>query len=275
MKSLLKFFIRHQILFLFIFFELISFYFVIKYNKKQKQSFFNSANVIYASIYSKYSNIIDYFNLSDINNKLSIQNAYLLNLAKQNYKKNFISLHEINDSLYKQQYVTIQAKVINNSVNKENNFLTLNKGINQGISPGDAVISPNGIVGIIKDVSKNYSTVLSLLNTGVYISAKIKKNNYLGSIHWETNDYTTVKLKEISYNVKLNKGDTIITSGFSAIFPENINIGKIKKFKKNIGENFYDIDVELFNNFKKLRYVYIIKNLLKHEQKSLEKKEND
>ena len=246
MKGLLKFFIRHQILFLFIFFEILSFYLVIKYNKKQNTSFFNSANAVYSSIYSRYSNVINYFNLDETNKKLSVKNAYLLNLIKSNYKKNIISLHEVKDSLYQQQYVYFTATVINNSVNKENNFLTLDKGYNQGVSPGDAVISSNGVVGIIKDVSKNYSTVLSILNKNVYISAKIKKNNYYGSVHWETNDYTTVKLKEISYNVKLN-----------------------------IGENFYNINVELFNNLKNLRYVYIVKNLLKTEQKKLEQAEND
>ena len=275
MKGLIKFFLRHQIFFLFIFFEILSFYFVIKYNKKQNHSFFNSANAVYASFYSRYSNIIDYFNLSETNAKLATQNAYLLNLAKQSYKNNFISSNEIKDSIYKQQYITIQAKVINNSVNKENNFLTLDKGINQGIASGDAVISANGIIGVIKDVSQNYSTVFSLLNTDIYISAKIKKTNYYGSIHWETNNPRIVKLKEISYNVKLNIGDTITTSGYSAIFPENINIGVIKDFKKLKGDNFYDVSIELFNDFKNLRYVYIVKNLLKNEQKKLEKKEND
>ncbi len=275
MKGLIKFFFRHQIFFLFIFFEILSFYFVIKYNQKQNQSFFNSANAVYASFYSKYANIIDYFNLAETNDKLVKQNAYLLNLAKKSYKNNFIQLKEINDSIYKQQYIVIPAKVINNSINKENNFLTLDKGFYQGISSGDAVISTNGVVGIVKDVSQNYSTVFSLLNTQIYISAKIKKNNYYGSIHWETDNYNVVKLKEMSYNVKLDIGDTISTSGYSAIFPENIDIGVIKDFKKEKGENFYNISVKLFNDFSKLRYVYVIKNLLKTEQKNLEQKEND
>lgn len=274
MKGLIRFLIRHQILFLFLSFELLSFYFIVNYNDKQKSAFVNSTNLVYTSLYTRYSNIANYFSLSETNDKLATKNSYLLSLAKVNYKKNYISLKEINDSLYKQEYVIFEAKVINNSVNKENNFLTIDKGYNQGVEKGDAVISTNGIVGIIKDVSPNFSTILSLLNTDVYISAKIKKNNYFGSIHWDNYDISTVKLKEISYNVNLAIGDTVITSGYSSIFPENIAIGKISDFHKIEGDNFYDIDVTLFNDFRNIKYVYIVKNLLKKEQKELEQKNN-
>ena len=135
-----------------------------------------------------------------------------------------------------------------------------------------AVISTNGIVGIVKNVSNNFSTVISILNTSLRVSAKIKKNDYFGSLSWNGINYTKAQLDEIPFHVKISVGDTIITSGYSAIFPEGNLIGTISDFDVKQGGNFYSIPVNLSTDFKNLSYVYIISDFLKKEQINLEHK---
>ena len=132
-----------------------------------------------------------------------------------------------------------------------------------------AVVSPNGIVGVVNGVSKRFSTVMSLLNTDLHISAKIKKNNYFGSLSWDGKNYREAILYEIPHHVPVSKGDTIITSGFSTIYPEGVLIGTIKDFEVK-GGNFYEITVRLSTDFKNLTYVNLVSNLRKEEQIELE-----
>ena len=215
-------------------------------------------------------------NLKNINYELANQNEITLNKLKSSYKSNQIKISEILDSTYQQQYVFIVAKIINNSVNKQNNYITLNKGEKHGIMPEMAVIGPKGIVGIVKNVSSNFSSVISVLNSNLWISGEIKINNYYGSIHWNGNNYTQVILNDIPNHVKINVGDTIITSSYSAIFPEGEIIGYVSDFEEKKGTNFHKITVNLATDFKNLSYVYVIGNLLKKEQINLEKTtEND
>jgi rod shape-determining protein MreC len=146
----------------------------------------------------------------------------------------------------------------------------LDKGSQQGLRTEMAVVSKGSIVGIVKGVSKNYATVISLLNIDLRISAKVKKNGYFGSLNWTGEDYQTALLKEIPLHADIMIGDTIITSGYSSIFPEGVLIGFIKDFEEKSG-SFYDIEVELSTDFKSLSNVNVIGNLLQTEIKNLEK----
>jgi rod shape-determining protein MreC len=146
----------------------------------------------------------------------------------------------------------------------------LNKGSADGVSKDMAVISSRGIVGIIRDVSKNFSSVISVLHKDTRISAKIKKNNYVGTLIWKGMDYRTAYLMDIPTHVKLNLGDTVITSGFSYIFPEGVVVGVIKNFNILEGDNFYTIKLSFSEDYNKLDHVYIVNNLMKSEQEQLE-----
>jgi len=162
------------------------------------------------------------------------------------------------------------ARVINNSVNKQQNYITLNKGRKDGIKPDQGILSPQGIVGVVTSVSESYSTGLSLLNPRWSVSAKLQKSGFYGSLSWNGEDYQLLDLLEIPFHVKLAVGDTVVTSGHSSIFPEGLLIGVVEEYAQPEGENYYDIKVRLATNFKSIRYVEVIENLKKDELVNLE-----
>jgi len=272
MRNLLRFIINYQFTLLFLIIEIISITLVVRSNKYQQARYINFSQNINGYFSRKIGNFVQYFSLKEINSQLFNENEELKN-ELENYKQlsnsKTNSKIQFKDTLYKQQYTYIIAKVINNSINKQYNFITLDRGSNDGIQPEMAVISPTGIVGKVESVSAHYSLVMSVLNRNLKISAKIKKNNYFGSFEWSGINYRTGSLDEIPLHVKFAIGDTIITSGFSAIFPPGILVGYIKDFSVH-GGSFYRIDVRIANDFKNLYYVYIVTNHQKDEQQLLE-----
>jgi rod shape-determining protein MreC len=211
------------------------------------------------------SNIRDYLNLHQENRKLAEENAMLYNNLTSSYTiKDFRS-----DSVARRIYRYLPARVINNSVNKQFNYITLDRGSEAGIQADMAVISTDGIVGIVKSVSENYSSVLSVLNRDFTVSAKIRKNGYFGPLTWSGSSSYYATLVDIPHHVKISEGDTIVTSGFGGVFPEGYLIGTINDFKLK-GGNYYEIKVRLSNDFRKLNYVQVIRNYAKSEIDSLE-----
>jgi rod shape-determining protein MreC len=201
---------------------------------------------------------------------LNRENARLKNLLAESFKETIDSSFIYNDSLYQQQYIYRTAKIINNSVNKQLNYITLNKGSLHGIEPEMAVVSVDGVVGVVKSVSNNYSTVISLLNNRLKVSAKFKKNDYFGSLSWDGVDYRKAKLYDIPFHVKVSVGDTIVTSSYSAVFPEGIVMGTVDEVIPSSGGNFQEIKVLLSNDFRSLSYVKVVGDLLKEERIILE-----
>jgi rod shape-determining protein MreC len=270
MKALFKFIGRFHFFLLFLILETIAFSIIINNNIDKKAKLISSANFISGYFYSRLSIIDEYLSLREINKDLQAENARLLNKYKHAYRKNFVSAFLVDDSIYQQQYVYIPARIVNNSVHRKQNYLTLNKGENDGVKIDMGVVGQNGIIGIVRDVSNNYASAISVLNTKIGISAKIKRNGFFGSIIWDGRNYRTVNLREIPNHVQIERGDTIITSGFSTIFPEGILVGTIESFQHGEGENFYDIRVRLAEDFKKVHYVNVIGNLMRKEQQELE-----
>lgn len=243
---------------------------IVNNNNYHKTVFLNSNNAISGGIYDKVTSFSDYIRLTNINDQLSKENTLLHNLLAENFKYSADSFFYYEDSIFKQQFVYRSAKVINNSINKQRNYITLNKGRKQGIKPEMGVIANNSVIGIVKSVSNNYSTVLSLLNSRLKISAKIKKNNHHGSLYWDGKDYRKARLTEIPSHVEINIGDTIITSSFSSIFPEGLLLGTASEVLPSSGGNFREIIVLLSNDFNQLSYVDVIGDLLKNERLELE-----
>lgn len=265
MRPLLQFLLKHYNFFLFLLLEFFAFFYIIKSNYYQQSVFINSANAISGGIYKTQSNISDYFSLKVINKMLAEENAQLKNTRQSAFLKTSNRTFVINDTLYQQQYEYTEAMIISNTYHKINNYLTLNKGYNQGIRKEMGVICPQGVVGIVKDVSANFCTVTSVLHSKSKISAKIKKNNYVGTVVWEGGDYHIATLKDIPTHVKIAAGDTVVTSGYSLIFPGGIPIGTISLYNVNKGNDFYDIKIKLNTEFNKISYVYIVKSLMKDE----------
>jgi len=272
MRNLFTFLWKYKLFFLFLLLEISSLTLFIEHSYYQKVSFINSSNIISGFIYQTNNDITEYFSLKSTNRKLAEENAHLLSILPSNYLKINNTLFTKNDTTYKLQYQYVIAKIINNSTNKRNNYLTLNIGRNQGITKDMGVISSKGIVGIVKDVSDNFSSVISVLHKDAKISAKIKKYGNVGSILWNGFNYRRGSLIDIPTHVPILRGDTIITSGFSTVFPEGIMIGKIIDHRIESGNSFYTITIEFAEDFNNLSYVYVIKNFFKNEQNELEKK---
>jgi rod shape-determining protein MreC len=178
----------------------------------------------------------------------------------------------VNDTVYRQKYTYTSAKVVNNSTNRRDNYLTLDKGSKQGIRNNMAVISSTGVVGVVKDVSDNFCTVISLLHSDLTISSKLKKDGSFGPLNWDGVNFSVATLSDIPTHVRLKEGDTVVTSQYSKMFPENIMIGTVQSYYTEPMKPFYTVKVNLSTDFKKLTYVYIVQNKLREEQEALEKK---
>lgn len=271
MRSLLRYLLRNYAFVLFLLLEGIALTMLFSYNSYQRSKYLNSSNSITGNIYQTYSSVIQYFQLAAVNKKLAGENAELRTMLENlpgivtAEDSMFVSLEEI-DTLYQ----FIPARIINNSVNRPFNYFTLNKGREDGIKPDQGVISPGGIVGVVTHVSQSYAVGLSVLNSRWSISAMLRKNGYFGSLIWRGADYTIADLTEIPLHVDVAPGDTIVTSGYSSVFPEGIMIGTIEDFTRPDGENYYDIKVKLSTDFKSLSYVEVIENQDKPEIEELE-----
>ena len=169
-------------------------------------------------------------------------------------------------------YQLTPASVIKNSYAFPQNYLTLNKGERDHIKEDMGVITSKGLVGIIDQTSSKYARVISVLNTKSKINAKLKKSNHFGTLEWNGGNHRSVQLHDIQDLVKLAKGDTVVTSGYSSVFPENIPIGRIESFQLNDTKDLYIINVSLFNDMTNLRHVHIIENLDFEELKTLKEK---
>ncbi len=270
MRSLLNFILKYNYFILFIILEAISLLLLVNYNYYQKTFFINSSNNITGSLYSTSHSVSQYFGLRKNNIELSEAIAQLQNENKSAYKENKVSILDIYDSVYTCQYQYIPVQIVNNSVNKQNNYITINKGKKQGIEPDMAVVSATGVVGIVKYVSNNYSSVISLLNNNLKISAMVKKNNYFGTFEWQNNNPKYGTLNDLPNHLYLKKGDTIITSGYSAIFPKGKLIGLVSEVSKSEGGDFLVVKVRIATDFNNLNNVFVIKNMLKEEQLQLE-----
>jgi len=276
MRPLLQFFLKHINFFLFLLMEFFAFFYIVKSNYYQQSVFINSANAITGGIFSIQSNLTDYLSLKIINKRLAEENARLRNNQRSAFLSTNNKTFVVDDTLYQQQYEYTEARVVANTTNKINNYITLNKGFNHGIRKEMGVITPLGVAGIVKDVSANFCTVTSVLHSKSKISAKIKKNNYIGTLVWEGGDYRLANLKDIPTHVKIASGDTIVTSGYSLIFPGGLMIGTVYFYDSGKNNDFYNIKIRLSTDFNKISYVYIVKSLMKPELEELKiKTQND
>ena len=252
--------------------ELLAIIFTIQSHSYHKSKFVNSANFVTGGIYNKINNFKEFLLLKKENKRLSEENVYLRNVLGIQEKSLLKFDSIITDTVnYSQKYQFTSAKVINNSYRKNNNYLTINKGSNSGLDSDLGVINSKGIIGITKSVSKNYATVLSILNVNSRVNVKLLNSNHFGSLSWNNVDYNTVQLLDLPIQASIYIGDTVITGGKSTIFPEGILVGTIKDFKTK--NNTYDfINITLFNDMSSIGFVQIINNLDKLEIKELEEK---
>jgi rod shape-determining protein MreC len=276
MQQLFAFLYKLRAFFLFVFLQFVCIGFIIKSNNYQNAAFLNSSNRYAASVLNTSNNVSSYFSLKEINSQLAFENAHLreqlmrieqtISHKDDSTELAFLPLNQEAE----QKFQFIPAQVINNSVRRMTNFITIDKGTADGVEPGMGLINPMGVVGTVRSASKNFATVTSLLHSSVYLSSKIKSSSTFCSTNWDGKDPASAKLLFVPRHVKINAGDTIVTSGYSGLFPEGIMIGTIKEKSITGDATFYDIKIDLSTDFYQLQHVYVVKNLFKVEKDSLE-----
>jgi rod shape-determining protein MreC len=264
MQQILNFIIRNKNFLLFLLLFGISILFTIQSHSYHRSKFINSANFVTGSIYNTANGVSAYFNLKSQNVILAEENKRLNQLLFNAYKDT--STTNLNTNV---NYKLTNAEVIRNSYNAANNFLLINKGVNDSIKEDFGVTSSLGIIGIIDHISGNYATVISILNSKSKISAKLKKTSHFGSLTWNGKSPNIIQLTDVEKTAPVLVGDSIVTSGRSSIFPKNIPVGTVINKTLDATENFYSIDVKLFNDMTNIEHVYIIKNMDKTEIDSL------
>ena len=269
MKEIIKLILKYHFTIIFILLEIVSFSLIIRHNEYQRAIFSENASTLFGNISSTVTSIKDYFHLKEINESLAKENILLKNRleAYEFLRDTIIHRTVVGGSIPVYEY--IGAKQVNATYNRMKNYITLNRGRKNGLQKEMAVCTPEGIVGLIQDLSDHFAVVIPLINVDARISAKIKKNNYYGSLQWDGNDYSYSYLNDIPYHVEVNAGDTIVTSGLSKIFPEGIVVGYVESVDK-VTANFLKIKVKLAVDFKRINHVYVILNNKKNEQTSLE-----
>ncbi|MDR3652876.1 MAG: rod shape-determining protein MreC [Paludibacter sp.] len=280
MKNLINFLIQYSVVFLFLFLEIISFTLIVKNQEYQKSVFLSSSNSVVSSMYEWSNSVVEFFKLRAANDNLSEENTALKNQIIKLENK-LVTLEKVTpDSVHfrippEMEYQFIAAKVIKCTTNKLQNYITLDKGALDGIKIDMGVVSDEGVVGIVKNVSPKFSVVIPILNPKIEISCKFKRNNYSGSLLWNGVDYRYANLTDIARHVELSLGDTLITSGLTSTFPEGIPVGSVEDFKIKESDAYYRIKVKLAVNFRTLSYVKVINYLNFQEQKDLEKKSEE
>jgi rod shape-determining protein MreC len=267
MGNLIKFFLKHYFTLLFLFLEIIAVSLLVRFSSFHGAKLFKMKHSIVGGISDRYNDFSKYLSLVDQNKELVQENARLYNELKRS--KYSLKDESYIDSVWGNQYKFTPARVVNNSVNKQYNFITLNKGRAQGIKEDMGVIGPDGLVGIVTTVTQHFSSVLPILNRKSAPNARIKNSNYFGHINWPGVNAKEVILKDIPLHAEIIIGDTIETSGNSAIYPPGILIGVITDYEMVKGVN-YDVIVKLSTDFHNLTQVMVVENLLKEEQYALE-----
>ena len=276
MRNLFAFIRRYAILLLFLSLEIISMSLLVQYNRFHQSVYMDIAGEWTGKAEEKVQNLRIYFTLKEENEALKRRVNELQSQLKENYQVPDTSAATISsdtiktDTIYEyRKYLYREATVVNNSIHLPNNFITLHRGRLQNIQPGMVVVGPQGVIGVVLDVSNNFATVMSMLHKQSRISARLKNTGEMGRIEWDGVSPQLVQMKDIPKGVKLQKGDTVVTSQYSD-FPANIMVGTIEKIIPEKSTNNFLLHIRPSTEFSKIHHVFVIENLQKSEQESLE-----
>ncbi len=280
MRNLLDFLLKYSSWLVFLFFVVLSCIFLFDKNPYQHHVYMTSAGKVSSSVYELANNVTSYFGLREINEDLQHQNARL--------ESELIALKE-QLSYYRERYYAdtmtiapqlrefdfIIARVINNSIHKPYNYITINKGIADSVRSEMGVVDQNGVVGIVNLVEQHNARIISLLNPNFRLSCKVKGNEAFGSLVWDCKDPTEAILEELPRHTVYTTGDTVVTSGFSAVFPEGLPVGIVIGSEKTMDDNFFTLRVKLLTDFSHLSNVRVISSNMAEELRRLEQQGNE
>lgn len=275
MRELLKFFLKYSSWVLFAVYVTASCLLLFQNNPYQHYVYLTSANAASAGIYKAVSNVTSYFALRDINEDLQRRNAdlelevlKLKDVIHRYHEKEYADSMVVDSALARYNFIV--AHVINNSINRNHNYITISKGRLDGIEPEMGVVDQNGIVGIVNVTGDHTALLISVLNPHLRISCKVKGQDHVGSLAWDGADPSEALLEELPRHAKFHKGDTIVTSGFSSVFPEGVLVGTVISAEKEHDDNFFALRVKLFTDFSTLSTVRVIRDKMKDELATVE-----
>lgn len=269
MRSLFEFIKRYNYLFLFLLLEVCALVIMGRGTYYQSSRMLRAGNAIAGRWYSWVENIESYFGLRAENDRLAQENAMLRAHQEESYLKYNDSVFVVEDTVFRQRFSYMDAQIIKNSVNGQSNFLLINRGSRQNVEPDMAVISPDGIVGVVVSTTSNFASIMPVLHPDSRNSVKLKRTGSTGSLIWEGGDYRYAYMVDVPSTHKLYAGDTVVTSGFAHDFPEGIMVGFVDKLYLLKGTGFYKVRIRLSTDFSSLQHVYVINNYFKKEQDSL------
>lgn len=227
------------------------------------------SNAVAGGWYQGVHSVGGYFDLKGENDRLAAENAMLKAQLESSYISYTDSVFTVNDTTYKQRYSYTEARVIKNSWSQQNNFIMINKGSKHGIKVDQAVVSPEGIVGVVMSVSKNFATIMPVLHSDSRNSVKVKRTGISGSLVWDGLDYRYAQVVDVPATHQFEDNDTIITSGLANDFPEGVPVGYVVEAEPLSGSGFYKVKIRLATDFNKLDHVYVINNRFREEQEEL------
>lgn len=269
MRSLLNFLLRFRTLILFLILEAVALVLIFSSHSYHQTVAYGAARTVSGFVAKRINAGTNYFRLRHVNEELVAENIMLRSRLEQmgaGMQEHFLT---VDDSLIGVSYSYLEAKVVNNSINKQKNFITLDRGSRHGVTRGMGVASSTGVVGVVVGVSPRYSLVMSLLNADFRLSASIARNDYFGSLAWDGISHRYATLSEIPHHVRITEGDTIVTSGYSAIFPAGLLVGTLTGEQER-GGDFLSLSVMLSTDFKRLTNVFLIGSLNREERHNLE-----
>ena len=278
MNNLLNFFVKHSSWFVFIIYVIASCVLLFRDNPYQQSVYLTSANALSATVYEGMSTVTDYFHLKGINDDLQRRNALLeQELVAMRAEVTDLRLL-LPDTAQMQprlrQFDYVLAHVISNSIAQTNNYITINRGSADGVKPEMGVVDKNGVVGIVNVVGRHSARVISLLNPHMRLSCKLRGSEYFGSMVWAGKSPGMAVLEELPTHLQYAGGDTIVTSGYSAVFPEGIIVGTVEGRARDDSESFVSLKVRLTTNFSQLSTVRVMTNNLADELRELSASEN-
>jgi rod shape-determining protein MreC len=276
MKNVFIFIRRYFNFLFFLVLQILSLVLLVHYNETHQAVYAGVANEVTGRINVQYNKVENYFHLKENNRLLLEENSRLKNLLRTNFESadssRVVSIDSlIRDTMGRQRkYLWLPAKVVYNTVASQTNYLTLHRGSTQGVKKDMAVVGPQGVVGTVIDVNENFCRVMSLLHRNSKVSSMLKKSRVVGSVEWDGKDPHFMTLRNIPKSTAVAKGDSVVTSSYSANFPSDIMVGTIDEIAKDPVSNFYVIRVKTATNFYTLEYVNLIENVQWDEQRRLE-----
>lgn len=276
MRNVFLFIRKYANFLFFLVLQIIALSFLFRYNKYHEAVFMNAAGEITGSLDQRYSTVEYYFKLKKINEQLAAENARLNQRLKENYEgpdaggKQVLDTVQVDSLLQIRKFTWLDARVVGSTVSTRTNFITIHRGSNQGVHPNMGVVSPQGIVGTVVNVSENYSSVMTLLHTQYKVVVKLKNGGDRGTVEWDGVSPAYVTLKDIPKSAKVQIGDSVVTSPTSSLFPGNIMVGTVDEVMDDKSSNFYTLRLKPATDFYNVEYVYVISNAQREEQQRME-----